>query len=149
MSAPIDIPAKSRHARAPACGKPSAPLERETQAAIIAYCKAVLPAGSVVYAIPNASRRTRTGKASNAIPGLLRGVSDLCILAPGRVVIYAEVKRETGGSVSPEQFEFQQSVRALGHSAAIWRGIDDARNTFAALHIKTREVVAAVGEGGA
>jgi hypothetical protein len=135
---------KSALASAP---KPRVPLERETQAAIVDYCRAVLPAGSLVFAIPNGSRRTSTGKASNAVPGLLKGVCDLQILTPCGLVLFAEIKREKGGTVSAEQFNFMQSVRFLRHHAAVWREIEDARNTFAALKIATRESPApATGE---
>ena len=117
--------------------------EAQIQTALVGYCRAVLPHG-MVFAVPNGSRRTAGGRASNGVAGLTKGVSDLVVLAPGKI-IFAEVKNAKG-VVSPEQREFGQSVQTLGHHFAIWRGIEDARNTFAALGVKTREVINPVGE---
>lgn len=116
--------------------------EADLQRAIVAYCRAVLPNG-LVFAVPNSSQRTRTGRASNAVPGLMAGVTDLIVLAP-RCAIFAEIKTATG-KVRPEQDAFMDRARALGFHAAVWRSVEDARNTFAALRIETRE--AARGNG--
>ena len=110
--------------------------EADIQRAIVDYCRAVLP-NSLVFAIPNAARRTAGGKASNGVPGLLKGASDLCLVLPGKIV-FVEVK-SAKGSVKFEQRAFGERVQGLGHHFAIWRGIDDARRTFAALGVVTRE----------
>jgi hypothetical protein len=112
--------------------------ENDIQRALVGYCKAVLPPSAVVFAVPNGSRRTRTGKASNGVPGLMKGVSDLVVLAAPHCVIFAEVKTPKG-KIRDEQEAFGALVRPLGHHFAVWRSIEDARNTFRALQIKTRE----------
>jgi hypothetical protein len=116
------------------------PKESDIQRTLVGFCRAVLPPSAVIFAVPNGSRRTASGKASNAVPGLLKGVSDLIVLPAPHCVIFAEVKRP-GRKPDPAQEVFASNVRPLGHHFALWTSIDDARNTFAALGIKTREAV--------
>ena len=112
--------------------------ESDIQRAIVNYVRQVLP-DAVCFAVPNAARRGKSGRASNGVPGLMRGVSDLCVVLPFKV-IFAEVKTDKG-KVSPEQRGFGMRMMALGHSFAVWRSIDDVRRTFEALQIRTRETV--------
>ena len=112
--------------------------ESDLQRALVSYCRAVLSPSAVVFAVPNGSRRTASGKASNAVPGLMKGVSDLVVLPKSHVVIFAEIKTPKG-KIRDEQEAFGALVRPLGHHFAVWRSIEDARNTFAALNIQTRE----------
>lgn len=112
--------------------------ESDLQRALVDFCRAVLPSSAVIFAVPNAARRTRTGRASNAAPGLMKGVSDLVILPKPHCVIFAEIKTPKG-RIADEQEAFGALVRPLGHHFAVWRSIDDARNTFRALQIRTRE----------
>lgn len=112
--------------------------EAAIQRAIVDYCRAVLTPNARVFAIPNASRRTSGGFASNGVPGLMKGVPDLCILHP-RATIWAEIKNEKG-ALTPEQRDFIQHVNTFSRNhGCVWRSVDDARKTFAALCIETRE----------
>lgn len=52
------------------------------------------------FAVPNAARRTAGGRAGNAVPGLRRGVFDLCIHGPWQRVFYMEVKKDDRETLS-------------------------------------------------
>lgn len=115
--------------------------EADYQRMVVDFICAVAPS-CFVFANPNASRRTASGRASNAIAGLTKGVADLTILFSGGV-LFAELKAGKG-SVSPEQFHFSQTVRGFGHHWACWRADDGdplecVRLTFKTLNIPMRE----------
>jgi hypothetical protein len=106
------------------------------QKSIVDYVRAVCP-DALVFAIPNAAPRGRSGKASNGVPGLLKGASDLCFVTH-KCTLFAEVKTDKG-RVSPEQRGFAMRAMSVGAHYAVWRSIDDVRATFKTLGIKTRE----------
>lgn len=111
--------------------------EEQAQREILAYIAAVIPR-SLCFAVPNASRRTPTGRASNGVPGLHRGASDLCLCLPKGRVIFIEVKAPKGRS-SDVQIEFGSKLLALSHSYFVARSQDDVRRAFEALGVETRE----------
>jgi hypothetical protein len=100
----------------------------------------------VAYAIPNSSRRTRTGKASNAVPGLRPGVWDIAMILPmdcdwpGRTA-YCEVKAATG-RLSKEQVEFGAMLESRGVPHFIAKApnhLDHVRRALRDWRVKTRE----------
>jgi VRR-NUC domain len=111
--------------------------EHELQKLVVTWVRTVAP-DVVIFAVPNSARRTPSGFASNAVPGLMKGVSDLVVVLP-REVLFVELKTPRG-RLRPEQREFGMRLNALGHRWAVWRDLQDARNTFKALNIRTREV---------
>jgi hypothetical protein len=119
--------------------------ENDVQQAIVDYCHTVLPEPWIVFAVPNKVPRGKSGRALSGCPGMLPGVSDLILIGP-RIVLCAELKRPASpgkreGSLSPAQVAFLDRVRVCGFHGAVWRGIDDARLTFSALGVKTREAM--------
>lgn len=104
----------------------------------------------VAFAIPNASRRTATGRAANAVPGLLPGVWDVAMILPlgagpagslGGMTAYCEVKTATG-VLSKEQKAFGAILAARGvpyFVAAAPNHIDQLRFALADWHVPTRE----------
>lgn len=117
--------------------------ENDAQAAIVNYCRRVLQRPWFIFAVPNKVPRGKTGRALSGCPGFTKGVSDLVLIGPARV-IFIEVKRPASegkpeGKLRLEQVVFLDAARACGFDACVWRGIDDARNTFKALGITTRE----------
>ncbi len=114
--------------------------EDAIQRQIIQYFSAVVPRG-MIFAVPNASLRTRHGRASNAVSGLMRGVPDLCAMLPGGRTLWLEVKTEKGRA-SEHQIAFHGKMMALGHVCAVVRSVDDVRRTLKVLQIETREHVA-------
>lgn len=118
--------------------------EDDVQAAIVNYCKRVLPRPWFIFAVPNKTPRGKSGKAVSGCPGFTKGVSDLILVGPGKTAIFAEVKRpkteeHPAGKLRLEQVVFLDSMRACGFTGCTWYGIDDVRNTFKALGIQTRE----------
>jgi len=113
--------------------------ESQIQRAIVDYLNAVLPPSFRCFAVPNGSVRTASGRASNAIAGLRRGVPDLCIVGLGKAY-FIEVKAGLG-KLTPEQSEWGTwcvMEGLIGWCCA--RSIDDARVALRAWKIKTREV---------
>ena len=118
------------------------PRENAVQRAVVALIETVVP-GAFVFAIPNAARRNRGGKAGNAVPGLKAGMPDLgfmCPQFPG-VTFYPEVKRP-GGKLSQAQRVCHAALRQCGAPVTVVEGIDEMRIALAAWGIKTREVAA-------
>jgi hypothetical protein len=116
----------------------AARLESHIQKQIVDFIAAVLP-NAICFAIPNGARRTASGRASNAVPGLRRGAPDLCLCLPQGRVLFLEVK-SAKGRASIEQIGFHGLLSSIGHNVAVVRSVEDVRLAFTALGIKTREV---------
>ena len=111
--------------------------EDKLQASIVDYLRLVLPR-HVVFAIPNAARRTKYGRAANAVPGLKPGVPDLCILGWGGQSYLIEVKTKKG-VLSKDQIDVMDELDRLEAPYGIARSIEDARVLLEGWRIKTRE----------
>lgn len=111
--------------------------EEDVQREVIAFLAAVLP-HAVVFAVPNGSRRTKGGKASNAVPGLLPGAPDLAVCLPYGRVLWVECKAPKG-TLSDAQHALWTRLRGLGHDYCVVRSQGDVRAALAALGIVTRE----------
>ena len=125
---------KQRQRRAPAV------REELLQASIVDYLEAVLR-HRLVFAIPNAARRTRTGRASNAIPGLLSGAPDLALCLPHGRILWLEVKTASG-VLSEQQRQVHQLLLDLGHKVAVVRAVEEVRDVLRLYCVPTREAKA-------
>lgn len=112
--------------------------ESQIQRAIVGYLEAVLPPHYRVYANANASRRTTTGRAANAVPGLRRGIPDLTIRGPGGLSYDIEIK-SAKGRLSPEQSEWGTWVISIGGRWACVHSVEEVRLALNEWQIKTRE----------
>ncbi len=112
-------------------------LEETIQREIISYIGAVAPR-ALVFACPNASPRAFGGRASNGVPGLMKGAPDLIAMFPGGRVVFIEVKTAKGRS-SEHQVAFSGRCNALGQDYFVARSLDDVRRAFDVLGIETRE----------
>lgn len=112
--------------------------EEETIQAAICHYLAVAAPSVVVFAIPNSSTRTRGGRASNAVPGLRKGVFDLALILPSGVTAYCEVKTDRG-KLTAEQEEFRLELIRRGVPHLVARSIEDMRAALRAWRIETRE----------
>lgn len=111
--------------------------ENDIQRQIVDWIRAVAPSVMVV-AVPNGSRRTASGRAANAVPGLTRGVPDLMVILPKGKILWLEVKSATG-RVSPEQLDFHHKLHVLDHVCAVVRSIEEVKLAFKHINIPTRE----------
>ena len=62
-----------------------------------------------------------------------KGTPDLCVLAPGGVTWWIEVKTNRG-KVSRDQLRMHQQFRGLGHRVAVVRSVESAVNVVFGLH---------------
>lgn len=112
--------------------------EASIHRAVVDYLRAVLPKECRVAAIPNASRRSAQGRATNAVAGLSPGLFDLMIIGSGGRAWFIEVKNEKG-RLSPAQEAWRAwfVTSAVPHCVA--RSVDDVRAALTAWRIMTRE----------
>ena len=113
--------------------------ESDAQAAIVAWVRTVAP-GCVVAAIPNGEHRDKRTASKLRWQGVLAGMPDLVIVAPGGITVWAEIKAAKG-RLSEAQSEIGNRLRANGCNVVVWKSIDCARITLAALGIATREAL--------
>jgi hypothetical protein len=112
--------------------------EARIQAAVVAYIRTVAP-GVLVFHVANGGLRTPREAARLKWQGVVAGVPDLVIVAPGGRTRFLEIKTETG-RLSKEQIDMFDRLAAFGTEPLVCRGIDDARRALAAWGIATREV---------
>lgn len=109
--------------------------------AVLNWLRLVLPVGALVAHVPNevflkgeAAKRA-VAKAKEL--GLHVGFPDLVVIAPEGVG-FIEIKAE-GGSLSKDQRETLDALKALGANIGVCRSIEDARETLARWGFQTRE----------
>lgn len=113
--------------------------ENALQRQIVDWIRIAAP-GVVVVAVPNAARRTVSGRPTNAVAGLTAGVPDLVVIRPRGEVLWLEVKTNVG-KVSDAQFAFHSKLMGLDHRVAVVRSLEDVKLAFKTLGIKTRETI--------
>lgn len=112
--------------------------EGALQADIVGFLRVVLSPDHLVYANANAAQRTSTGRAGNAVPGLMPGIPDLSIACPrGGPCLYLEVKRP-GGKLSPAQEHVIGRLQSAGGFVAVVTSIDEVEAALASWGIPTR-----------
>jgi hypothetical protein len=121
--------------------------EDAIQQSIVDWIAVVAPA-VICYACPNAARRTASGRASNAVPGLRRGVFDLALVLPpgfvnmtvsyGPTPAFIECKTKTG-VLSNDQKAFRAALIQADVPFCEARSIDDVRAFFKEIGVPTRE----------
>jgi hypothetical protein len=111
--------------------------EATIQKQLVDYLDAVLLPSHRVFAVPNGSRRTASGRAANGVPGLRNGVTDLAIVGLGKVYM-VEVKAPHG-TLSDAQEEWRDwcMTRGLVPWACV-RSLDDLIAALSHWGIPTR-----------
>jgi hypothetical protein len=109
-------------------------LEHAEQVALINWTYAqrrTLPALVKLFAIPNGGQRSKAVAWKLRAEGVQAGVSDLClpVARRGFYGLYLEMK-SAGGSLSPDQVRFQQSVRDEGYCAVTAWGWEAGRQVL-------------------
>jgi hypothetical protein len=80
--------------------------------------------GVRIFAIPNGGGRSASQGASLRAEGVTPGLPDLFCPA---WLLWVEMKRETGGVVSPIQRDWIAYLQGIGHTVIIGRGFEDAK----------------------
>lgn len=77
--------------------------------------------------IPNSTWTTSIKvKTRNKRLGVSRGVPDYMILT-NKEIVFIEMKRKSGGIVSPEQLSWIKALSGLGYIAMVAKGFDEAK----------------------
>ena len=101
----------------------AAPSEHLEQVRLVSWFRKTWP-GVRIFAIPNGGGRSMAQGASLKAEGVTAGVPDLFIPAWG---VWIEMKRATGGVVSPVQRDWVAYLEGIGHLVIIGRGFEDAK----------------------
>jgi len=82
------------------------------------------------FAIPNGEYRNAVTASKLKRSGVVPGVSDYLLTVPssGYTQLWLEVKRESGGKVSPDQKEFMQNHNNSREMAVVGYGFDECRD---------------------
>ena len=78
-----------------------------------------------IFAIPNGGSRSRSQGAKLKVEGVSAGVPDLFI---PHGMIWVEMKRAKGGSVSAEQKSWHDYLADIGHTVIVGYGFEDAKS---------------------
>ncbi|WP_278549913.1 VRR-NUC domain-containing protein [Cloacibacillus evryensis] len=110
------------------------PKEHEEQKAFMALAECLLPLEfrPLLWATPNAAKRSPKTASIMLAEGLKSGVPDLFLAIPcgGKAGLFIEMKRRRGGTVSAEQKSYMELLRRMGYRAEVCRGCDEALAVF-------------------
>lgn len=84
----------------------------------------------LIFAIPNANRRSPHEQRQRMWEGMKRGVPDLCLplAGPGGHGLFIEMKAPLGGSPTPEQRWWAEMLNRNGYTAEICPGFTAAQH---------------------
>ena len=90
------------------------------------------PELKLLYAIPNAAKRSPAQARYMLSEGLKKGVPDICLpcARQGYHGLYIELKRIKGGVTSPDQKEWIAALKSEGYKAIVCKGFDEAREAI-------------------
>lgn len=97
--------------------------EHLQQVRLVSWFRRTYP-GVRIFAIPNGGARSGPQGAALKAEGVQAGVPDLFVPAWG---MWIEMKRETGGIVSPVQRDWIEYLESIGHRIIVGRGFEDAK----------------------
>ncbi len=105
--------------------------EHQEQATVIQWSTLLLnkcPLLAMLYAIPNAAKRSMALAAAMKAEGMKSGVPDLCLPVARNNFhgLYIEMKRKKGSVVSKEQSWWKDNLIEQGYRAVICKGADEA-----------------------
>ena len=100
----------------------SLPSEHSEQVGLINWFRGRFP-GVLIFAIPNGEKRALSVAKRLKAEGVTRGVPDLYIPAWN---LWIEMKRKSGGRLSPEQKQVIDYLKGIGHTVVVGRGAEDA-----------------------
>jgi hypothetical protein len=101
----------------------TAPSEHLEQVRLVSWFRRNYP-GVRVFAIPNGGLRSASQGAALKASGTVAGIPDLFV---PEWLLWVEMKRETGGVVSPVQKDWIAYLESIGHKVIVGRGFEDAK----------------------
>lgn len=104
--------------------------EHDEQAAVFRWAKdyqLIDPRAGLLYAIPNAGKRTIRGGKWMKSEGLRAGVPDLCLPVPsgGYAALYIEMKSQSGRTTKQQEWWIFE-LGAVGNRAVVCRSAKEA-----------------------
>ena len=96
--------------------------EHSEQVGFVNWFRAKYP-HTLIFAIPNGEKRSISVATRLKAEGVTRGIPDLYIPACN---LWVEMKRATGGRLSPDQKKVIEYLRSVGHTVIIGKGAGDA-----------------------
>jgi hypothetical protein len=97
--------------------------EHLEQVRLVSWFRKTYP-NTRILAIPNGGIRSASAGANLKAEGVSAGVPDLVVPA---WLLWVEMKREAGGTVSPAQRDWISYLESIGHQVIIGRGFEDAK----------------------
>ena len=97
--------------------------EHLQQVRLVSWFRRTYP-GVRVFAIPNGGHRGASQGASLKAEGVSPGVPDIFVPAWN---LWVEMKRESGGIVSPVQKDWISYLESIGHRVIVGHGFEDAK----------------------
>jgi hypothetical protein len=97
--------------------------EHLQQVRLVSWFRRSYP-GVKIFAIPNGGARSGTQGANLKAEGVSPGVPDLFV---PEWLLWVEMKRESGGVVSPVQRDWIAYLESIGHKVIVGRGFEDAK----------------------
>lgn len=102
------------------------PSEHIEQVTFVNWFKLQYPK-AIIFAIPNGELRAISVAQRLKAEGVKSGIPDLCCIFPNGVIVWVEMKKEKGGTVSKEQKAAHEQFRAMGQTVIIGKGWEDAK----------------------
>ena len=99
------------------------PSEDSEQMHFVQWFRRTYP-GVLIYAIPNGGARHPAVAAKLKATGVTKGVPDLHVPAWS---LWIEMKRQKGGTVSPEQKDQMAYLQSIGHTCLVCAGNEIAQ----------------------
>lgn len=99
------------------------PSEHLEQVRLVSWFRKTWP-DVRIFAIPNGGGRSMAQGAALKTEGVSPGVPDLFVPAWS---LWVEMKRQTGGVLSPVQKDWIEYLECIGHTVIIGRGFEDAK----------------------
>ena len=103
--------------------------EHEHQRELVSWFRKTYKAR--IFAIPNGGYRGKATAMRLKAEGVSRGVPDLFVPAWG---LWIEMKREQGGTLSPEQRDWIDYLSDNGYRCIVCKGFDQAKEQIEAIH---------------
>ena len=108
------------------------PSEHLEQVRLVSWFRRTYP-GIRIFAIPNGGGRSMAQGSALKAEGVSPGVPDLFV---PEWSLWVEMKRQKGGTVSPDQKDWIAYLERIGHQCIVGRGFEDAQRQIQNYQIK-------------